>query len=385
MKKLLSCILAMLMVCASLSALADTLTGTASGFGGDVTVTVETEDNVVTAITVTGDGETPELGGKAIEHYNETLTGLFAGRNFNFVNPEEIDAWTGATVTSGAVKTALGQAVGIAADEGEKVAKDTTSVDMEALGNWLANRTNVAAAANARAFLPGEENAPTREQLERILYTANNYMWCHMLTAPHFIVIRDAEEQQKLLGAMGVTGDGTVTVLVLADGVSDQEHHIEPYSPRSAAFTEEHYWQMYYCIYEAGEAAAMLNLAAITEGFRVRSYGALTLYNQGVKDAYPEGDGIDIWYAGGNFNVIQGDNWDISKYTSSKDGSSKFDHYFHGGYVDGQMTGRTVDVEGNLTLLCAIVIGTVDDLDTVSSATAVTTGEGQNSNFDFWD
>ena len=362
---------------------AETLTGTAQGFGGDVTVNVEISDGTIQSVSVTGEQETPELGGKAIEYYNTALTEMFAERFTSFVNPEQVDVQSGATITSTAVKNALAQAVGANPSSEEKVAKDTTSVDMQALSAWLANRTNVAAAKSARAFMTGEENAPTDEQLERILYTANNYMWCHMLTAPHFIVIRDAEEQQALLGSMGVTGDGTVTILVLADGVSDQEHHKEAYSPRDAV--GEHYWQMYYCIYEAGEAASMLNLAAISEGFRVRSYGAITLYNQGVKDAFPDGDGIDIWYAGGNFDVIQGDNWDISKYTTSKDGTEKFKHYFHGGYVDGKMQGREVDVDGNLTLLCAIVVGTVDETDTVSSATAVGTGEGQNANYDFWD
>ena len=375
---------ASLMILGASTAHAETLTGTAQGFGGDVVVNIELDEQAVTGISVTGEGETPDVGGKAIAYFNETLTEQFEGRHPNFVNPTEIDGYSGATLTSNAVKAAMGQALGREDDGTEKVAKDTTSVDMKALGDWLANRTNVAAASSAAAFLPGEENAPTDEQLTRILTTANNYMWCHMLTAPHFIVIRDPEEQQKLLGTMGVTGDGTVTVLVLADGVSDQEHHAEQYSPRTDQFGVEHYWQMYYCIYEAGEAGAMLNLAAISEGFRVRNYGAITLYNQGVKDAFPDGDGIDIWYAGGNFDVIQGDNWDIERYTSSKDGSEKFDHFFYGGYTNGQMTGRTIDVEGNLTLLCAIVIGSVDETDTVSSATAAATGNGQNSNFDFW-
>ena len=48
------------------------------------------------------------------------------------------------------------------------------------------------------------------------------------------------------------------------------------------------------------------------------------------------------------------------------------------------MTGRTIDVDGNLTLLCAIVIGSIDEADTVTGATAATTGNGQNANFDFW-
>lgn len=385
MKKLAAVTLALTLLCGV--AAAETLTGTAKGFGGDVTVNVDLANEAIAKVTVEGAAETPEIGGAAIEKFNETLTEQFSGRLTSSVNSSEIETVSGATFTSNAVREAFGIAVGVEPEEdsSEKIAKDTTSVDMQALGAWLADRNNVAAAASAAAFLPGEENAPTDEQLERILYTANNYMWCHLLSAPHFIVIRDPAEQQSLLGTMGVTGDGTVTILVLADGVADQEHHIEPYTGRDTPFDAEHYWQMYYCIYEAGEAASMLNLAAISEGFRVRSYGAVTLYNQGVKDQFPEGDGVSIWYAGGNFDYIQGDNWDISKYTTSKDGSEKFEHYFLGGYTDGVQTGRMVDVDGNLTMLCAIAIGTVDETDVVSSATGTTTGEGQNANFDFWD
>lgn len=383
-------IVALIVACMMLmtvgTAFADTLTGTAQGFGGDVTVTIETDATGVVSISVTGENETPAIGGAAIAQYNETLTELFADRLVLFVNPQEVDSVSGATVTSNAVCEALSNALGLTgSDDADKVAKDVTSVNMDALSDWLNNRTNVAAASSARAFLTGEENAPTNEQLERIMTTANNYMQCHSLTAPHFIIIRDAEEQQRLLGGMGITGDGTVMVLVLADGVSDQEYHEEQYTPRTDDYSSEHYWQMYYGIYEAGEAASLLNLAAIAEGFRVRSYGALTLYNQGVKDAFPDGDGIDIWYAGGNFDVVHGANWDISKYTTSKDGTEKFTHYFKGGYVDGEQVGRYVNVEGNLTLLCAVVIGTVDETDTVSSATAAAVGNKQNSNYDFWD
>lgn len=385
MKRIVSMLMAMLMLLTCGVASAETLTGTAQGFGGDVTVTVEVTDGVITSIAAAGASETEAIGGAAITTINAALAQLVgkAPADANL----SVDTVSGATVTSDAVRIALSIAVtGEApAEEPAKIAKDTTTVDMEALSAWLADRNNVAAARSARAFLPGEENAPTDEELERILHTANNYMWCHMLSAAHFIVIRDPEEQKLLLGDMGVTGDGTVTVLVLADGVADQEHHVEPYTGRDAGWDVEHYWQMYYCIYEAGEAASMLNLAAIAEGYRVRSYGYLNLYNQGVKDQFPEGNGISGWYAGGNFDYILGENWDISKYCTSKDGTEKFDHFFYGGMVDGEMTGRNVDVEGNLTLLCAITIGKVDETDVATGATGISTGYGMNDNYDFWD
>ena len=45
----------------------ETLTGTAEGFGGDVTVTLTVEDGAITACTITGDDETPDIGGAALE------------------------------------------------------------------------------------------------------------------------------------------------------------------------------------------------------------------------------------------------------------------------------------------------------------------------------
>ena len=48
------------------SSAAETLTGTAKGFGGDVTATLTVEDGAITACTLTGDDETPEIGGAAL-------------------------------------------------------------------------------------------------------------------------------------------------------------------------------------------------------------------------------------------------------------------------------------------------------------------------------
>ena len=108
MKKTFVCgfclLMALLIACV---ASAETLTGTATGFGGDVVVTVELENDAVGAIHITGEKETSELGGAAIAQYNESLTALFAGRQLLFVNPSEIDTVAGATVTCEAVVKAL--------------------------------------------------------------------------------------------------------------------------------------------------------------------------------------------------------------------------------------------------------------------------------------
>lgn len=404
MKKVFLTLLALVLALACTVAGAETLTATEKGFGGDVTVTVETDDaGKIVSIVAEGANETAGLGAAAIDKYNAELFAAYVGQDAATADFAALDAVSGSTVTSEAVKAALTSlfaeevsvdAAQVAELEAKLAAAEAkvaefeagTAISKPALAAWLADRRNVAAARGGR-FLPGDENAPTNEELERIMHSANNYMWCHALTAPHFIIIRDPEEQAKLLGSMGITGDGTVTVLVLADGVADQEHHAEPYTGRDIGNADEHYWRMYYCIYEAGEAAAMLNLAAISEGYRVRSYGAIDLYNQGVKDEFPESDGISIWFAGGNFDYIGGANWDISKYTSSKDGSEKFMHWFEGGRNENgeAWKGREVAVEGNLTLLCALVIGTIDESNPESNTSCYTTTNGQNNNYNFWD
>ena len=46
---------------------AQNYTGTAKGFGGDVTVTLSVSDGKITKVTAEGKDETPDVGGKALE------------------------------------------------------------------------------------------------------------------------------------------------------------------------------------------------------------------------------------------------------------------------------------------------------------------------------
>ena len=79
MKKLASLVLASAMAVVPFAAgLAATFTpgeyeATAQGFAGAVTVKVTVDEEKVTAVTVTGENETPALGGAAIEGYNASL------------------------------------------------------------------------------------------------------------------------------------------------------------------------------------------------------------------------------------------------------------------------------------------------------------------------
>lgn len=92
-------------------ALAESAVGSAAGFGGEVTVTLTAEDGKITEAVVTGENETPAVGGQAVLKLQEAM--IAAGSI-------EVDSVAGATITSEAVKAAAQSAwnelTGAAAD-----------------------------------------------------------------------------------------------------------------------------------------------------------------------------------------------------------------------------------------------------------------------------
>lgn len=92
-------------------ALAESAVGSAAGFGGEVTVTLTAEDGKITEAVVTGENETPAVGGQAVLKLQEAM--IAAGSI-------EVDSVAGATITSEAVKAAAQSAwnelTGTAAD-----------------------------------------------------------------------------------------------------------------------------------------------------------------------------------------------------------------------------------------------------------------------------
>lgn len=118
MKKVIALLLVLLLALPAM-ALAETYTAEAPGFGGAVTVTLTVEDGKITDATVTGDSETPEVGGAALEPLAAQL--VAAGN-------AEIDGVTGATFTSNAVKEAAAAALAQLGGEG---ATETALTDGE--------------------------------------------------------------------------------------------------------------------------------------------------------------------------------------------------------------------------------------------------------------
>lgn len=94
----------------------ETLTGSAEGFGGEVTVTLTMDGDKVTACSIKGDDETPDIGGKAFADLEKQIVEA---------NGVEIDGVSGATVTSNAVKEAAAQALGLEIEETETENKET--------------------------------------------------------------------------------------------------------------------------------------------------------------------------------------------------------------------------------------------------------------------
>ncbi len=83
-------------------------TAVAKGFGGDVTVTIKVEGGKLAAVTAEGPEETEGVGSRAIEQLPAKILE---------VGSADVDAVSGATVTSTAVKTAAADALRQAAGE----------------------------------------------------------------------------------------------------------------------------------------------------------------------------------------------------------------------------------------------------------------------------
>ncbi len=103
MKRISALLLALVMMVTVPAALADTVsgTGTAKGFGGDVTVTITLTDGVITEVVAQGDGETSGIGSKAIDN----LPAVWVEKNSIF------DIASSATITSTAMQEAAAAAL----------------------------------------------------------------------------------------------------------------------------------------------------------------------------------------------------------------------------------------------------------------------------------
>ena len=82
---------------------AESYTATADGFGGEVTVTLSVEGGRLVSVTAEGTGETPQVGGRALELLPQQMLQQ---------NRVDVDGLSGASFTSGAILTAAAEALG---------------------------------------------------------------------------------------------------------------------------------------------------------------------------------------------------------------------------------------------------------------------------------
>ena len=104
MKKLLPfslCLLMLLSGCAR----ANTLTGRAQGYGGELVVVVTMNGDIIESVEVTENNETKSVAGEALTRIPEEIAAA---------NSADVDAVSGATITSNAIMQAVKNAMGAA-------------------------------------------------------------------------------------------------------------------------------------------------------------------------------------------------------------------------------------------------------------------------------
>ena len=143
-------------------------------------------------------------------------------------------------------------------------------------------------------------------------------------TPYYFIAVKDAEEQQKIIGSYwdkpeNCATPGTVTVLVLADQIlTKEEGHVSDY--------EGYYMPTSFAYYDTGLTCGTLGVAAAALGYETHYFGTIT-------GEYAPND-----LAGGKYQSM-------SRYVSDTDIRTW-------GFSD-----KTFPVAGNCVFVAAIVIG----------------------------
>jgi len=99
-------------------------TSVQQGYGGEVKVTLAVKDGVIRGLAAEGPSETPGIGQKAIAEFNTSVFSELSGTSVTEASFQELDAVSGATITSGAVSAGyqdvLRQAAGAVNQETDK-------------------------------------------------------------------------------------------------------------------------------------------------------------------------------------------------------------------------------------------------------------------------
>lgn len=133
------------MAAKSISYTPGSYTGSGEGFGGKVSATVTISDSGIDSIVWTGNSETPELGGVALEK----LTPLFME-----AQSSQVDAIAGCTITSNAAMDAVQNALDQASGKIDVIPVEETEAPKETEAE-TEKETEAAKAEDNRTFQPG--------------------------------------------------------------------------------------------------------------------------------------------------------------------------------------------------------------------------------------
>ncbi|MEG0774613.1 hypothetical protein [Clostridium sp.] len=220
---------------------------------------------------------------------------------------------------------------------------------------WFKENENTWRTVNNGSWSKDPKDAPTNKELEQILETASKTQSAVGWTPYYFVAIRDPQEQKAIIGEeqwKGSTSEGTVTVLILADQIADQEHHKDKY--------EEMYMQTPVAYFDTGMACGLLNISAYSLGYSTHYF------------ASPSGPSItpvDTHAFG--FGQYPTPNYDLSRFIGGKEYNREWG-----------LGKKKYPVEGNVVMIGAVVIGKPDC--SIDAKTSVTQYNRPN-NWTIWE
>ena len=155
-----------------------TVSATAKGYGGDITVTLTVKDDKITDVKIVGDGETKDVGSKSVEQMPEQILSA---------QTYDVDGVSGATISSTSIKKATKEAMTaaglLATEEGSSACGIDGSLDLDAINEFLNTSADMGegSIANAVAIIPiNHINGPRDEHdfyaFVNFKYKARNYI-----------------------------------------------------------------------------------------------------------------------------------------------------------------------------------------------------------------
>lgn len=226
--------------------------------------------------------------------------------------------------------------------------------DPSGLLDWYEENPGIWMTVNNDHWNSDPESAPTDEDIEAMLNFALKSQTGIHWTETFFLVVRDPATQQGIIGETfgtleGCANEGTVTILIMADNILPQEQHVTPYDDTG------YFQQPVMASFNAGMTCGMLNVAATTMGYSTHYF------------AYPDGA------------LINGAEHDLSYFLSGNDYTRVWG--ITGSYEDASEA-TEIPVEGNVTLVAAVVIGHPNpDEDIYTTSTM----HARPDNYAFWD